>query len=270
MKQIKKVLSLLAAAVLLCLVPLDSNTLYVKAEEPVTYYVKYIADINEWRFLPGSSWDENGYHRELYYMLLDIKDGDLLVVEGTDSMLTLDLNVRLGNLTINHANALITAKGIDDCYVLRDSFCAVNGDVTNAYVYDNAVCTFNNNVNYLEVTGSYGVSEAVTVGGTVGHVKGVLDDRVFYDVYNVAAGKLSIENGDLETDAQYYSTTPTENTSVNTSTDTAAAATTPAAPADTSEYDDVPKTGESNIILWLLGIAAMCIAGSFFLRKSYK
>lgn len=269
MKQIKKMVSMLVAIALLCLVPLSSNTLSVRAAEPVTYCVKYVAANDEWRFQVGSAWNDSTSHRELYYLKQDIKDGDLLVVEGSGGSLNLEVNVRLSNLTFNHGNGVVTAKGIDACYVLKDSTCAVNGDVTNAYVYDNAVCTFNNNVGYLEVTGSYGVSETISSLGTVGHVKGILDTRVFYDVYNVAAGKLSIENGNLKTDAQYYSTTPAADTS-SASTDTPATTPAPAAPSNTGEYDDVPKTGETNIIFWLLGIAAVCIAGSYSLKKSCK
>lgn len=282
MRQIKKIVSMAAAAALLCLAFLGSGSLVVHAEEPVTYCVKYVAENNEWRFQVGSAWVDGGYHRELYYLKQDIKDGDLLVVEGNADTLHLELDVRLSNLTFNHGNGVVTAKGIDACYVLRDSQAAVNGDITNAYVYDNAVCTFNNNVDYLEVTGSYGVSANLSVGGTVAHVKGILDERVFYDIYNVSAGKLYVENGALKTDAQYYSTTPQENTAVaaagtpETVEEPAAPAAetaaigVPAASVSEDEYDDVPKTGESNLIFWLLGIASVSLVGSFCLRKSSR
>lgn len=273
MKRMKKIVSLLTAAVF-CLLSLASLSLTANAEEPVTYYVRYIDD--EWRFQTGSVWDEQGFHRELYYLKQDIKDGDLLVIDGTGARLILDLNVRLSNLTSCHANeAIVTAKGIDNCYILENSVFAVNGDVTNAYVYDNARCTFNNNVTNLEIIGKENLLKAtVSVMGTVNHLKGQDGVNLHYELYDFASGKLVVENGSIKTDAAYYSTTPQSTTAAAPSTaapaSSAPAAQAPSAAANTaasSEYDDVPKTGEANICIWLLGIAAVCLLGRYELNK---
>lgn len=279
MKKLKKILPVLATFTL-CILSFARLPLLVHAEEPVTYYVKFID--NEWRFQTGSTWDDQGFHRELYYLQQDIKDGDLLVIDGSGSRLYLELNVRLSNLTSCHANeAVVTAKGIDNCYVLENSIFAVNGDVTNAYVYDNATSTFNNNVTNLEIIGKENLLKAtITVMGTVNYLKGQDGVNTHFELYNFAAGKLVIENGSIKTDASYYSTTPQSTAATAPSTAAAsssAAAETPTASAPAAsgtastaasgEYDDVPKTGEANICIWLLGIAAVCLLGRYQLNK---
>lgn len=279
MKKMKKIVSLLAAAAL-CLMPLATFSLQARAAEPVTYYLKYLPGDNEWRYQVGSAWDDTAVHRELYYMKLDIKDGDYMVIEGNNDLI-LDVNVRLGNLTINRATTpIITAKGIDNCYILQDSRCVINGDVTNAYIYDNGFCNFNNNVTNLEIIGSSDINATVAVVGTAGHVKGVSNLQTYYDLYNFEAGKLYIENGSVRTEEKYYSTTPQSTAATAPSTAAAsssAAAETPAASAPAAsgtastaasgEYDDVPKTGEANTCIWLLGIAAVCLLGRYQLNK---
>lgn len=274
MKRMKKIVSLLAAAVL-CLMPLANLSLTAHAAEPVTYYLKYLPDDNEWRYQVGSTWNSNGVHRELYYMKLDIRDGDYMVIEGSGELI-LEVNVRLGNLTINHAtSSIITANGIDDCYVLPDSWCVINGDVTNAYIYDNGFCNFNNNVTNLEIIGtSNDINATVAVGGTVGHVKGSSNQQTYYELYNFEADRLYIQDGSLKTEEKYYSTTPQATAAAAPSTTapapSAPTAGAPAASTNTaasSEYDDVPKTGEANTCIWLLGIAAVCLLGRYQLNK---
>lgn len=280
MKRLRKFVSLLAAVAVCVLLP-GVNALTASAEEegPVTYYVKFVEGNSEWRYQLGSAWNDNAGHRELYYLLQDIRDGDLVVVEG-NSALNLNLPVRLSNLTINHAATVaISAKSIDDCYVLRDSAAAINGDVTNAYVYENARCTFNNNVGTLQVLDSSGLHATVTCAGTVDHLIGKDNLQTYYDYYSFAEGKLDIKDGPVKTDAAYYSTTApaeasqTQATQNETSQAEAVQEQAPQAdttPAETSsnEYDDVPKTGESNLIFWLLGISALCFAGSCYLKKA--
>jgi hypothetical protein len=110
--------------------------------------------------------------------------------------------------------------------------------------------------------------------GTVNHLiaKDNRDQSVFYEAYSFAAGKLAIEDGSLKTEAKYYSTT-------------APAAAAEAAPAATeqptqttapaqatqnstsSEYDNVPKTGENSAMFWLLGAAVVCMAGGYTIRR---
>ena len=40
--------------------------------------------------------------------------------------------------------------------------------------------------------------------------------------------------------------------------------------ASSSEYDDVPKTSDNSLVLWILGVAAVFAAGSFGFRKAAK
>lgn len=266
MKKLKKITALLLAVAICVLLP-GTTALTASAAEPVTYYLKYLSASNEWRFQTGSTWSDSVQHREMYYLLQDIKDGDLLIVDGNNSGSVLNIPVRLSNLTFYYnASAVVTATAIDSCYVMSDAVCAVNGDVKNAYVYDHGTCTFNNNVGTLNVLNDPGKNHSllhatVTVGGTVDHLIGHDGSTLHYELYNFAAGKLDIKDGDVKTDAAYYSTTPSAgNTAPTPNADTQ---------NDTSadEYDDVPKTGDSNLALWLIGISAICLAGGYALRK---
>lgn len=279
MKKLKKFISLVAAAALLVMVP-GGNVLTASAEEPAAYYVRYVAGDNEWRFQRGSSWDDNAEHRELYYMQQDIKDGDTVVIDGTGT-LNVTLNARLGNLTLNNASTVVvTTNGIDSCYVLGSSVAAVNGDITNAYVYDTSSVTFNNSISTLQILGSSDINANVTVAGTVGHLIGKDNTTTYYDFYNVAAGKLVISNGTVKTEESYYSTTPSDTASgtaqqstapaQESSSQTSAQTTQASQSSDADEYDDVPKTGESNLILWLAAAAVICLGGSYGLKRSAK
>ncbi len=262
MKKLKKLLSVLVAVSLLVLLP-GVSSLTAEAAEPVTYSVKYVAgDINAWRFQIGSNFDDAGSHREMYYLLQDLKDGDAVVVYGNNvAAPLLDLgSVKLGNLTI-HKGALVAAKAgsIKDCYVLDGSSCAVNGDVTNAYIYDNPACTFNNNVQ--EMTLYFSGSQPVlnlSCSGTVGHFTAfsTLYNRTDYNYYNISAGALNLKYGVPQMTAEQYSTVPTTGSQ-------------PAAPSTDSsdEYDSVPKTGDNYFAFLLLAAAAVCMTGSIMLKK---
>lgn len=262
MKKLKTLVSLLTAVAVCVLLP-GFNTLTVSAEEPVTYYVKYIEGDtkSEWRYQVGATWDDKGVHRELYYMNQDIKDGDLVIVDGNVSGNPLNIPVRLGNLTILHGSGtVVQTNGIDECFVLRDSVVAINGDIKNAYVYNNARCSFNDNVDTLQVTDDQGLHAYITVAGTVKHLTGSDPYQTYYDFYSFAKGKLVIEDGRVKTAETDYSTTP-------------AAEQAPSAPkapsqAPSGEYDDVPKTGESNLVFYLLGISALCFAGRYCMKKA--
>ena len=265
---------------LVCLLGLlpGTNALRVSADGPVTYTIQYVESAGEWRFQPNYPWDDQGYHRELYYLHQDMKDGDKLVVMASGHDLLLELTQHLSNLTFeNTPNAVVSANGIDECFVLKDSVAAISGNVTRAYVYDNARCTFNQNVEYLEISGSFPLKATVSVGGTVGHLLAKDYDRVHYEFYQFAAGTLSIVDGALKTDAANYSTQPGQEPAAapeavtsapaapaaEASTESAA----PAAPA-ADEYDEVPKTGDTTSYVWLLGIAAVCLLGGYRLRRS--
>lgn len=272
MKKISKTLVLFSAFVL-CLVSLFGPAITAQAEEaPVTYCVKYIPDSDEWRYQTGS-WVDGNSHRELYYLKQAIKDGDLLVIDG-DHDLLLEVNASLSNLTIVHSTgAVITAKSIDNFYAINGSVSAINGNVTNAEVYDNCIVNFNNSVKTLKMLSEREdiLSSSIAVAGTVDHLYAAGKNYKHFEFYSFAANTLRIENGALKTDAANYSQTPAEATVVPTE---APAATTPAATTTTTtttsgEYDDVPKTGDIRFNpLWLVGIAAACLIGSYELKKN--
>lgn len=273
MKKMKRMLSFLAALAL-CLVPLFGNTMTVRAEgEPVTYYVKYLPDSDEWRYQTGT-WTDGGSHRDLYYMKEAIKDGDLLVIDGSADI-NLTVNARLSNLTIVHGDlAIIHTNGIDNLYAINDSKSAINGNVTNAYVYDTSLCNFNNNVSNLEIINSKGelLESTVAVAGTVDHVKAYGRSYTHFELYNFAANTFYMASGNLKTDAANFSTTPTA-TATPAPTAAPAETTTPSTTTSTNssssgEYDDVPKTNDIRFNpLWLVGIAAICFVGSYELKK---
>lgn len=259
MKLFKKLLVTCSAA-LLCLAPIFGPAIDAQAESPVTYYVSYEEDMGDWRFQTGT-WDNNSPHRDLYYMSLDIKDGDHLVIDGHSSI-KLNVNVKLESLTILHADgAIITTKGINNLYALNESVSAVNGDVNYAAVYDDASLNINNNVDTLELLSNRyeNLNQTVAALGTVNHLKASGKSYVHFELYNFTKGSLLIDEGSLKTKSSNYSEVP------------AAATAAPSAPSSSADaYDEVPKTGDIRFNpLWLVAIAAVCLIGSYELKKKY-
>lgn len=304
MKRLKTLVSLLAAAAMLLLMP-NTDLPQVSAAEPVTYSLKYVEANNEWRYHVGPWDDNNSGHRELYYLKESIKDGDVIVVEGGDQGLTLELPVNLSSITFNHSHlAVITAKSVENVYVLRDSVAAINGDVKNAHVYDNAVVNFNNNVTNLYITKEICGQQTIAVVGTVDYVKTSDAEKIYNEMYNFQANSFRQEEGILKTDASKYSmvpvptapivpgdpaatlpvvpvdptvtlpvvpTVPVDPTVtvpvVPTAPVTPVAPVVPVTPAD-SLYDDVPKTGEPLALSGLLVMGAgICFGGAYLLKR---
>lgn len=281
-KRIRSLAFTLVAAALLTLLP-RSNVLTVKADGPETYSVAYIeGNYNEWRYQPGSVFDEPKGHGPLVELLLKLKDGDSVVVYQVGAPIkTLDLgSVKLGNLTVyqNVRNAIIFTGGVKDCYVLAGAFVAINGDVTAAYVYDapktdsNATqCSFNNNVIDMYLYMTRNPATSISCGGTVGHFHATYADNGdnFAERYDIHAGQLIVNNGlilpelacgsgpsDEYLQAKGESEKKTESVQA------------PSTGKNTSdEYDKVPKTGDSDPVFWLLLASAACFGGSFLLRK---
>lgn len=303
MKRLKTIVSLLAAAALL-LLPSQEH-LQVSAAEPVTYSLKYVEDKEEWRYHVGAWDDNNADHRELYYLKQSIKDGDIIVIEGGEHNLDLELPVNLNNITFNHSHlAVITAKSVENVYVLRDSVAVVNGDVKNAHVYDNAVANFNNNVTNLYITKERSGEQTIAVVGTVDYVKTSDAEKVYNEFYNFQANSFRQEEGILKTDASKYSTIPSLVTPVVPVDPSATVPVTPIVPVDPSAtvpvvpvdpnvtvpvvptvptapvppvvpvapddslYDDVPKTGEPFALPGLLVMGAgICFGGAYLLKR---
>ena len=267
MKKLKKIIALFTAA-LFCILPLLSQPLTAQASTPTAYYLKTIG--SEWRFINGTSWDDTAVNRELYYMYQTIKDGDIIIVDGTNK-LELNLDVTLSNLTIFHTPiAVVTAKGYDEVYVCNGSSAAINGDVKTATVFNGGAVNFNNNiqtlrveesssvnilgnVNDLTVYAPYDPTAYIVCNGVAGHVKAYDDYRAYQEGYNFEKDSLRIENGSLMTvDSKYSKTAPA------TSTTPAASTSKPAA----GELDDVPKTSDFSVNpVWFLGLAVVCMLG---------
>lgn len=288
-KKIKLLVSLLAAAAMLVLLP-GGNAMTAHAAEAKTYSIKYIGGtINDWRYVPGNTFEDGMSHRELYYLKTeDLKDGDLIVIYPGDDIPSgkeLDLSeFRLSNLTV-HQNARIVVKtnGIKDCYVLAGAFAAINGDVTNAHLYDNTTCTFNNNVLDLVLHINGDPSSNISCAGTVGKFL-ILDntDQTKGLYYDIPANTMKCENGKLKpfpsspdpTEAYLKAKAAADASAASeTSAGTSAGSSAPTTPApgpSPDEYDRVPRTGDSSQTGWvigLIGIAAVLFAGSYGLYK---
>ena len=278
MKRLKKFVTLFMLAAVCLAVP-GFGKMTVKAAEPTTYVLNYTSGSGEWRFKLASSWSEDVQDRELYYLQQDIKDGDYIVIDNDDACNPLNLNVsvRLGNLTVKSAvkTPVIYAKGYDSVFVLDGTTAAVNGDVSHAYVYGSARANFNNNVDILEMIGtsndkSNNLHAYINCTGTVNHLiaSDNRDQSTFYDAYNFAVGRLVIEDGSLKTEEQYYSKTASAETPAPAAAgQPAQASAAPSQAAASSDYDNVPKTGERPVMFWLLGAAVVCLAGGYTLRR---
>lgn len=278
LKKMKLFVSMLAAAAILVLLP-GSTSMTASAEEAKTYSLKYIGgDINDWRYVSGSTFEDGMYHRELYYLKLDeLKDGDHIVIYAGDTAANMELdlsNYKLGSLTVyQNATAVVFTDGIKDCYVLAGAYTAINGDVTNAHLYDNVTCNFNNNVQDMVLHVSGDPHSNIACAGTVGMFQ-ILEDNtnhsrgVFYDIPN---NTMKYVNGTVQ--FPNWSPEPTEaylQAKAAAGETTAAPEATPASAGGSSEYDEVPKTGESSQMVWLIGLlgaAAILFAGSYGLYK---
>lgn len=298
MKKFRKCISLIAAAAILALLP-NANALQASAAPAKTIYIRFDTDLHEWRMQIGS-WNDGDAGLELHYLnngndSQKALDGDTLVVlpntpdaepdedgkmpKQQTGNVDLKVNARLGNLTVNRTNVVISANGIDECHVQGDSTAAISGNVTNAYVYDNAACTFNNDVTNLRLiaTVENTVDTNVSVGGTVAYASTANGGGVLKEYYNFAAGSFYFDkNSGLMTDTSQYSTTgngpaAAPQTPAQTTTQTTPSQTQNKAPASSGEYDDVPKTGENNLMVWLFSgmmiLSAMCAGGCLLVRK---
>lgn len=259
MKHFKKLVGIMAAIVM-CLVSVfgTSLTAYATESSSITYYVKYVPDLGEFRYQLGT-WQDNQQGLHVSGVNLYIKDGDALVVEDPNDVgIILDVNVNLSSLTVVDGNSVVvSAKSINNFYSLGGATCSVTGNIANAYIYDNTVANINSNVTNLNIIQSKQdiLESSVSVVGTCDHVIASGKSSKHFEFYNFAANTLRVEKGQLKTAAGNYSTTPSS---------------APSAPSTTTsgEYDDVPKTGDALWNpLWLIGLAAVCFAGSYGVRK---
>ena len=256
----KKLFSLFAV-VMMAVLSLNLNAVTVSAADPTTYIVKYDTEKEDWFYQVDSTWNDEQSSRQVYYMTLEMKDGDYVVVEVPEGSPTLELDFHLGNLTVMPNNSCtVKAKSIKDCYILSGAVATIDCNVTNGYLYDFSVANFNKNCDNLEISYSDETTISVAVIGTCKdfYAHNEANTKIKYHVYNFTA-PLYLKEGVLQNAFGEYSIDPA---SVTT---TPSAPSTPSSSAD--EYDDVPKTGESNAYLFAFGLAAVCFLGSYSLKK---
>lgn len=212
-KKVRTLVTLLLVVAILVGIP-RIYSLHASAANAVTYAVKYVPSLKEWRYQDNTStFNDSAYHRELYYLRLALKDGDLVVVyNDSESVPSLDLGTaRLSNLTVTNlaSFAVIFCGDIDDCYLLGGASCSINADVTNAYVYDTVLCNFNKNVKELNIYPQGGVTSTLGCAGTVDHVfaSSRSTGNALYSYYNFPEGSFLIQSGILMTDKSKYSVT---------------------------------------------------------------
>lgn len=273
MKKIKMFAAVLATVLGLSMIP-AVNVVTAEAAEPATYYVKYNVEKGDWLFQDNTStsaYNDDAAGREMYYLLNNMKDGDVVVVSNdTGGAPLLDLgDVHLGSLTITNGQfTMVKVGSVDNFFANNGSYSSITGKITNAYVYLNTITNFNSEVKLLSL---YYDRDNPDNAPTIGCDKKVeqvnfcsdSEDWTYDKIYDVTA--LSIENGVLLTSEGNYSREP-----VTTSTGTPAknSSATGSSASNNSEYDDVPRTGQNNVYPWLLGAAAACFVGSGLLRKT--
>lgn len=289
MKKLRKFAALMLAAALVAVLP-GVSSLKVSAASPITYFV--FLDGDKWYYQIGTSEynpDDKQYEAELITTKSDVthpQDGDIIVVGSVNQSggavgYTLDLgSIRLSNVTVTHNTSIVVkAATIDKCYVLSDSTAAINGDVTDAYVYDRSHVNFNNNVTNLYISSdTKDDAPEINVMGTVAYATYTLPGEPQFQYYNFIKGAFEFnDSGKIKSNVNYYQSEgngPVSAAPAQPSVSeqqTAAPSQTPASSdsnASSGEYDDVPKTGESvPLYVWFLGAAAICYAGKKMLAK---
>lgn len=212
--KVRKLITLFAAAAILIGVP-GFCSMEAQADGPVTYAVKYMPGSKEWRYQSNTStFDDKAYHREMYTLRLELKDGDSVVIyNDSSSVPSLDLGTtRLNNLTVTGSSSheIIFSGDIDQCYLLDGAYCSINAYAANVHVYDNVTCNFNKNVGELNLYPQKGMTANIGCVGTVDHLYAVdrNTDRVLSSLYNFQAGTFAMKDGVLTTDKSKYSTSP--------------------------------------------------------------
>lgn len=271
----KKLFAFLTAALFLVM-SLNINALTAEAADPKTYYVKYYPDKKAWYYQPGNTWSEEIAGRELYYMTLDFKDGDYVVVEGHGDFPHLNLDFHLGNLTVVTGTALaVECKSIKDCYVLIEAVASITAPVENAYVYSKAKANFNSDCYNIEMVypNDREPDMGVNIVGKCNYLYCHNDYLTKYMVWNFTE-PVKFEGGILHTGWWAYSKEPQTVTTPSLAPTAApeAPAPAPANPAPAAPQgvlDDVPKTGQSFNYIFALGAAVLCLAGCFSLKRKF-
>lgn len=264
----KKLFAFFTAALFLVM-SLNINALTAKAAAPKTYYVKYNADKKDWYYQPGNKWSEEIVARELYYMTLEFKDGDYVVVEGHDDFPELELDFHLGNFTlITETACTVKAKSIKDCYVLIGATTSITAPVENGYVYDRAKANFNSDCYNLELVYDAEPTMAVNVIGKCNYFFCHNNTDTKYMLWDFTE-QLTFADGYLQTPYWSYKIeAPAGGVQTPSLAPTQTPTTKPSTPAQ-GVLDDVPKTGQSYNYIVALAAAVLCLAGCYSLKKKF-
>lgn len=270
----------LTATIGLAMLP-NAHAVTAEAAEPATYHVKYSADNEGWVYQFNTSvFDDEVESYDVYYLLTyQLKDGDVVIVyndSGSNTPLNLG-NVHLSNLTVNTDCkwSMVTVGSVDNFYANAGSNCSITGNITNAHVFLNALANFNNDVQnltqYYYYDNNGGIKgPTIGCGGKVTHFtsRPHEGDGAVYHLYEVTS--LSIIEGIVQygTGYSYEPIAAPANSSATSSTPSPTPAAGSSSSNSSDEYDDVPRTGQNNVYLWLLGAAAACFVGSGLLRKT--
>ena len=181
-----------------------------------------------------------------------MKDGDVLVIDGVNSStekIELNIKARIGELAVcGKATASVTSNGADKIYSVNDGSTLIyTGNVKKVVANYGGTTQVIGNVEEIEMVYKDGVQIGIGVTGTVGKANVHYPDKYTNKtIYNVAAGKFTINDENvLTTAAQYYSLTPTAGNSGN------------------KQLDKVPKTGnrfEMSALFFLIA-AGLAVAG---------
>lgn len=293
MKKFRKFVTITLAAALIALLP-GVTSMKASAASPTTYFV--FLDGDQWYYQIGTSEynpDDKQYEADLILTKSDVthpQDGDVIVVgtvnqNGSAVGYTLDLGgIRLSNVTVTHNTSIVVkAASIDECYVLSDSTAAINGDVTNAHVYDRSHVNFNSNVTNLYISSdTRDDAPEINVMGTVAYATYSLPGELQFQYYNFIKGAFEFnDSGKIKSNENYYqsdgngpisaATAPSaseQQTSSASQTASSSQTSSSGQASASGEYDDVPKTGEAvPVYVWFFAAATICYAGRKALQK---
>lgn len=248
------------------LVTFMGGTNVAKAAGGTTYYVAYVPALGGYRFY-DQQWNGENNVNHLHITSLNdtLKDGDSLVLHNSSAMrFEVSLDKKLNEFTIvgDNTGAVIHAKSFEKVIVCKNTTVAVNGDVKEAFVYDNAVCNFNNNVGILhgieDTEKAYNVAVVGTVDCFSESKTGVEGTN---DYYAYQKGACILRNGGMYALDGTYSRDPGAVKNPMGSNDKT--------PATGSDLDEVPKTGDNStsVGIYLILMSFVCAAGCMVLGK---
>lgn len=255
MKVLKQILVTVAAIAIMAILPGFAATTAKAA--PTTYTVKYVPAESEWRVQPLASWDDATGSGNVGYLAVNVKDGDVVVVQGgsDDPVLNLKFNASLSNFTVISTTGYVTIEcgEITDAYVLKGSIVDLKSKCKNVYVYDNSVCNVRQDADLIQLAKSSKMEMNVLANGTVARFQISENGNVTKELYSFAKDTFRVEKGELKTAASSYSTTAAAASTGKTQTTNGAAIS--------------PKTGENGYAIWFIAIAVFCAACVFASKK---